>query len=62
MEDLKCHICGNEGYKSDGNSKIWCQKCLGLLDKKQPIVNDKNINRNEICSCGSGKKYKRCCI
>lgn len=21
-----------------------------------------NLNRNDICYCGSGKKFKRCCI
>jgi hypothetical protein len=23
---------------------------------------DKKIGRNEPCPCGSGKKYKRCCL
>ncbi|UAN00083.1 SEC-C domain-containing protein [Polaribacter litorisediminis] len=22
----------------------------------------KKIGRNELCPCGSGKKYKKCCI
>jgi preprotein translocase subunit SecA len=26
-----------------------------------PIVNKKNINRNDSCPCGSGKKFKKCC-
>ncbi|MCT4597164.1 MAG: SEC-C metal-binding domain-containing protein [Vallitalea sp.] len=26
------------------------------------VVKDKKIGRNEPCPCGSGKKYKRCCI
>ena len=26
------------------------------------IVKDKKIGRNEPCPCGSGKKYKKCCI
>ena len=29
--------------------------------KKQPIVNTEDIGRNELCPCGSGKKYKKCC-
>ncbi len=32
--------------------------------KEQKIVNrnfEKKISRNELCPCGSGKKYKRCC-
>ncbi|BBB91727.1 MAG TPA: preprotein translocase subunit SecA [Methylomusa anaerophila] len=28
---------------------------------KQPIVNKKEVGRNEWCPCGSGKKYKHCC-
>ena len=31
----------------------------------QPIRNSKDnpkIGRNELCPCGSGKKYKRCCL
>ncbi len=34
----------------------------GLLDKLQPIVNGEKIGRNEPCPCGSGKKYKKCCM
>ncbi|MFC1453855.1 peptide deformylase [Verrucomicrobiota bacterium] len=31
--------------------------------KNIPIVNTKaKIGRNDPCSCGSGKKYKRCCL
>ena len=26
------------------------------------IINDKKINRNDPCHCGSGKKYKKCCM
>ncbi|OQX26379.1 MAG: hypothetical protein BWK80_10790 [Desulfobacteraceae bacterium IS3] len=22
---------------------------------------DKKVGRNELCTCGSGKKYKKCC-
>ncbi|MEL7624873.1 MAG: preprotein translocase subunit SecA [Clostridiales bacterium] len=28
--------------------------------KKQPIVSNK-VGRNDLCPCGSGKKYKKCC-
>lgn len=27
----------------------------------QPVVNKEHIGRNDLCPCGSGKKYKRCC-
>ena len=29
--------------------------------KKEPIKNDHKFGRNDLCSCGSGKKYKNCC-
>jgi preprotein translocase subunit SecA len=28
---------------------------------KQPIKKDKKVGRNDLCTCGSGKKYKNCC-
>ena len=31
-------------------------------NKPKPIVTKKSIGRNEPCYCGSGKKYKRCCL
>jgi hypothetical protein len=31
-------------------------------NKTQTIVKDKKIGRNEPCPCGSGKKYKHCCL
>jgi len=29
--------------------------------KKQPVRKQKKPGRNELCPCGSGKKYKKCC-
>ncbi|WP_289048287.1 DUF1186 domain-containing protein [Carboxylicivirga marina] len=29
---------------------------------EQPIVNDVKTGRNDPCPCGSGKKYKKCCL
>jgi preprotein translocase subunit SecA len=28
---------------------------------KQPVVKDDKVGRNDLCPCGSGKKYKKCC-
>ncbi|GGK24052.1 protein translocase subunit SecA [Caldalkalibacillus thermarum] len=33
----------------------------GEKPKPQPVRVGKKIGRNELCPCGSGKKYKRCC-
>ena len=38
---------------------------LNFLDSRtrKPIIKKyQNIGRNELCPCGSGKKFKRCCI
>jgi preprotein translocase subunit SecA len=29
--------------------------------KQKPIVNKDTVGRNDPCTCGSGKKYKKCC-
>ena len=31
------------------------------IKETQPIVKDKIPGRNDLCPCGSGKKYKHCC-
>ena len=30
--------------------------------KKQPVKKDKKLGPNDPCHCGSGKKYKKCCM
>jgi uncharacterized protein YecA (UPF0149 family) len=30
--------------------------------KTRPMVKNNHIGRNEKCPCGSGKKYKHCCL
>jgi SEC-C motif. len=32
------------------------------IAKEAPIIMKRKIGRNEQCPCGSGKKYKRCCM
>jgi len=34
------------------------------MDRKREttIIKDKKVGRNEPCPCGSGKKYKKCCL
>lgn len=44
------HLENNRWYYVDGKSP-----------KNKPFVNQKKVNRNDKCSCGSGKKYKKCC-
>lgn len=39
-------------------------KALSMLKnmKKKPLTRKNNIGRNDPCPCGSGKKYKNCCL
>lgn len=30
-------------------------------EQQQPVVNKDSTGRNDMCPCGSGKKYKKCC-
>ena len=38
---------------------------MRILDRAQELTirrTERKIGRNEKCPCGSGKKYKKCCI
>jgi uncharacterized protein len=39
--------------------KFWRGEEHPLLETRRERV--RKIGRNELCPCGSGKKYKRCC-
>jgi preprotein translocase subunit SecA len=30
--------------------------------EKKPVVKGQKVGRNDPCPCGSGKKYKKCCM
>lgn len=31
-------------------------------ERTKPVQSKSVINRNDVCSCGSGKKFKKCCL
>ncbi|WP_144213346.1 PBPRA1643 family SWIM/SEC-C metal-binding motif protein [Shewanella donghaensis] len=33
----------------------------GILNKPTAVTAEVKINRNDPCTCGSGKKFKKCC-
>jgi preprotein translocase subunit SecA len=45
---------GAEGYQEA------IQNSIREPEKRQPVIADPKINRNDPCPCGSGKKYKQC--
>jgi hypothetical protein len=49
-------------FKTEGDGTGICQKCLHRKMTVQPIKAQDSPGRNDPCPCGSGKKFKRCCI
>ncbi|MFN5910445.1 MAG: SEC-C metal-binding domain-containing protein, partial [Bacteroidota bacterium] len=45
---------GSDGYRQA------IENSMQQNEKKQPVVADQKIGRNDPCPCGSGKKYKQC--
>ena len=53
-------IIGIEPDSPEDISDVY--KLLGVqVDNIKMVVNEVQIGRNEQCTCGSGKKYKKCC-
>ena len=49
------------------NIGVYVQQMLNIMDGFAPKIMDigkRTIkqNRNSLCACGSGKKYKKCCM
>lgn len=57
-------ICINRAYTGDCNNNDWGKDFNRLIAPKPDNVVNKRygINRNTQCPCGSGKKYKQCCL
>ena len=45
----------------DGNTEENIAELMALVNRTATIKVTKTPNRNEPCSCDSGKKYKKCC-
>lgn len=65
IEELENWACFYKDRAQRGKSGLNKIKSLSKMNKfrstNQPIVNQVKIGRNDPCSCGSGKKYKKCC-
>lgn len=48
--------------KTAKNYPIYIEKNLKRVEQTNQPIRVTKIGRNELCSCGSGKKFKRCCI
>ncbi len=61
---LKARIRTEEDVKREQQAKITATSGAGdgTADKKAPVKKGQKTGRNEPCPCGSGKKYKHCCL
>ncbi len=59
-------ICAENGWVERTKVKPSWEKDLNDLETLQrdnkPKVNEHNTGRNDPCHCGSGKKFKKCCL
>jgi uncharacterized protein YchJ len=65
-EELKSELgLQNKSTDPNANNNTMHNNCHGghcHHEIKVPIKRGEKIGRNEACSCGSGKKYKKCCL
>ncbi|MBT6199447.1 MAG: hypothetical protein HOI21_02785 [Bacteroidetes Order II. Incertae sedis bacterium] len=75
---FKCESCGNNDTYIDANEiteTLTCERCdknhkmtLHTIKRyatgKEKTIHEDigSMKRNDICFCGSGKKYKKCCL
>ena len=63
---LRFSLSMNYAWKFDADLDALMQKSMKPLSPNFAIASiparAKNIGRNDPCSCGSGKKYKKCCM
>jgi hypothetical protein len=61
IEELSGWYCFSEQYRAD--QERWRRQAEANPARSQRLENPfKGIGRNDPCPCGSGKKFKRCCL
>ena len=53
-------VAGTQTTRNDGIESPQQVLAGGEPRKRQPVKVEKKVGRNDMCPCGSGKKYKRC--
>jgi hypothetical protein len=62
IEELSTWYCFTEEYTED-RERARNAPPLPLFPPTAPIINSlRGVGRNDPCPCGSGKKYKKCCL
>ena len=61
VEELSGWYCFTEQYRED--QERWQRRAEADLARSQRVENRfKGVGRNSPCPCGSGKKFKKCCL
>lgn len=63
VEKVECCICGADFPKDEVKYRYgtpFCQGCLSNITSTI-VSGAPKPGRNELCPCGSGKKFKKCC-
>lgn len=55
-------IWENNGFTPQEIFKKFERANLKPLPDKPFIIKKEKVGRNDLCPCGSGKKYKKCCL
>lgn len=62
VEELSQWYCFSEKYKEE-RERLRNAPPVPLFPPSEPVVNAlRGVGRNDPCPCGSGKKFKKCCL
>jgi Protein of unknown function (DUF1186)/SEC-C motif len=62
IEELSTWYCFSEKYKQE-RERVRNMLLAPLFPPSEPVRNPlRGVGRNDPCPCGSGKKYKKCCL
>lgn len=51
-----------KSVSTEKKSKEGIPTLPGGFFKRKPIIADPKVGRNQLCPCGSKRKYKKCCL
>ena len=57
----EANLYANISLDSNDGAVESLAELTAILNKAATVILDKTPARNDPCSCGSGKKYKKCC-
>jgi uncharacterized protein YecA (UPF0149 family) len=60
-KEAEYHMEMLKQYDSWRYSHLSKKECEAIIQPIRRSKNNPKIERNKLCPCGSGKKYKRCC-